>query len=124
MGGREAKATMQTSVPGQTSSRGQQGFSLLEVLIVLAIIGIATAAVGVSAFSDGDARALRQDALRLTQLFSVAQAEARNGGSPVIWEYDSGGYGFLHAPRDLFLPGGMARQTGSALSKRFDGAGP
>src|SRR5690606_26837990 len=38
----------------------QQGFSLIEVLIVLLIIGIATATISVAAFSDSDARALRQ----------------------------------------------------------------
>jgi len=92
---------------------------LLEVLIVLAIIGVASAAVGVSAFSSGDIRTLRQDALRLSLLFSVAQAEARKGGSPIIWEYDTEGYGFARAPRDLFLPTGMARQTGPALIKGF-----
>lgn len=106
---------MQISVPGQSEQhRRQQGFSLLEVLIVLTIIGITTTMVGVGVFSDGDARMLREDAVRLTQLFALAQTEARKGGSPVVWEYDTQGYGFARAPRDIFLPTGIARLTGPA----------
>jgi len=97
----------------------QEGFSLLEVLIVLVVIGIATATVSVSAFSGGDARALRQDAQRLAQLFAVAQAEARKDSSLVAWEYDSRGYGFARASRDIFLPTGMARGSGPVLAPRF-----
>jgi len=113
---------MPISVPGPSSHLRQRGFSLLEVLIVLVIIGIATATVSVSAFSGGDARALRQDAVRLTQLFAVAQAEARRGGSPILWDYDAGGYGFAQAPRDLFLPTGLARQAGPAQAQDLTGA--
>ncbi len=110
---------MPISVPGPGSRARQQGFSLLEVLIVLVIIGIASTAVSISAFADGDARALRRDAVRLTQLFAVAQAEARKGASPVTWLYDSAGYAFARAPRNLFQPAAMARQTGPALAKNF-----
>lgn len=100
----------------------QYGFSLLEVLIVLVIIGIATTAVGISAFSGGDTRALRQDALRLTQLFSVAQAEARKTGRPIVWQYDTDGYRFARAPRDLFVPTGMAKRGSGAPAEGFEGA--
>jgi len=94
------------------------------MLIVLAIIGIATATISVQAFPDGDARALRQDAQRLAQLFAAAQAEARRDGNPIAWEYDAQGYGFVHAPRALFLPTGMARQAGPARAERFAEASP
>jgi general secretion pathway protein H len=115
---------MPISAHGQGNLCRQQGFSLLEVLIVLVIIGIASATISLSAFSGGDARALRQDAERLTLLFSAAQAEARKGGSPVIWEYDTQGYGFARAPHELFLPAGMANQTGRALAKGFTDTSP
>lgn len=113
---------MPISVPGPGSHALQQGFSLLEMLVVLTIIGIATATVSVSAFSAGDGRALREDAIRLTHLFAVAQAEARRTGSPVIWHYDTEGYGFSRAPRELFLPAGMARQLGPVSAIAFGDA--
>lgn len=102
----------------------QQGFSLIEVLIVLLIIGIATATISVAAFSDSDARALRQDAQRLAQLFALAQSEARQANSPVIWLYDQQGYRFAQAPRNLFLPAGMTRQQSLFQATEFSGASP
>lgn len=102
----------------------QRGFSLLEVLIVLVVIGIATSTISVSAFSGGDARALRQDAQRLAQLFAVAQAEARKDSGLVAWEYNSRGYGFARVSRDIFLPAGMARQSGPVLARRFADGSP
>lgn len=62
-----------------------RGFSLLEVMIVLVILGIATAAVVVSAAPD-TAQALRRDARELSLRFSAAQAEARRDGRIIDWK--------------------------------------
>src|SRR3546814_4204672 len=102
----------------------QQGFSLIEVLMVLLIIGIATTTVSIAAFSSSDARKLRQDAERLAQLFSVAQAQARTAGSPIVWIYDTQGYRFTQSPHELFLPAGLARQVGAAQSLDFSSSSP
>jgi len=83
----------------------QCGFSLLEVLTAVVIIGIATSLAGVSLGAIGTARRdLHQDAQRLAQLFPLAQAEARSRGLPIVWEYDASGYRFRALPRVLMLP--------------------
>src|SRR3546814_117533 len=105
----EAKALMPTSVPGPVSR--QEGFTLLEIMVVLLIIGIATTMAGVSAFGNNSARTLRQDASRLAHLFTAAQAEARASGQPITWTYDVNGYRFARLPRRLVLPARMAMRA-------------
>ncbi|MCE4053118.1 type II secretion system minor pseudopilin GspH [Pseudomonas sp. Au-Pse12] len=74
-------------------SRTQQGFTLIELMVVLVIIGIASAAVGLSIKPD-PLQALRKDAERLAQLLQVAQAEARTDGRPITWRATAKGYAF------------------------------
>jgi general secretion pathway protein H len=111
---------MPTSVPGPAS--GQSGFTLLEMMIVLVIIGIATSLVSVSAFGDNSARALRQDAQRLAQLFTAAQAEARTSGHPIVWTHDEHGYRFSRLPNRLMLPARMAARTPSDTDTAITGS--
>ncbi|NYT86012.1 prepilin-type N-terminal cleavage/methylation domain-containing protein [Pollutimonas harenae] len=102
----------------------QQGFSLIEVLVALLIIGIATTTVSVAAFSHGDARKLQQDARRLGQLFAVAQAQARKADSSIIWFYDTQGYRFAQAPPKLLLPTGLTQQSGTVQTLDFSNSSP
>ena len=86
---------MPTSAPGSSARgargngaagarRGAAGFTMIELLIVVAIIAVSTALI-VLALRDGHEAKLEEEAARLTALLEMARAEARASGLPVRW---------------------------------------
>lgn len=69
------------------------GFTLLELLVVLAIVAIASAGVALSLRDDGQVR-LEQDAQRLAALLEGARAQSQVRGVPVRWYADAQGFRF------------------------------
>lgn len=78
----------------------QQGFTLIELMVVLVIVGIASAAISLSIRPD-PAKALREDADRLAQLLQVAQSEVQADGRVIEWQADRDGYRFVRAGKVL-----------------------
>lgn len=76
---------MPTSAAGsKRPSALPPGFTLLELLVVVALIAVATAGVSLS-LRDSAHSALQRDAERLAVLLETGRAQARANGLPVVW---------------------------------------
>lgn len=71
----------------------QGGFTLLELLVVLAIVAMGSAAVGF-AMRDGVQSQLEREALRLSALLETARARSQLSGVPVRWLPTAQGFRF------------------------------
>src|SRR5947208_7924800 len=69
----------------RTSRRRSLGFTLIELMVVMAVIAIATAVASL-ALRDPAASRLEQEATRLASLLESARAEARASGVAARWE--------------------------------------
>ncbi|MFP8779403.1 prepilin-type N-terminal cleavage/methylation domain-containing protein [Hydrogenophaga sp. RWCD_12] len=70
-----------------------RGFTLLELLIVVSIVALATAGVSLS-LRDTNATALDDEAVRLAAMFESARAQSRTSGVPVRWRSNAQGFEF------------------------------
>jgi len=73
------------SVKRSTERRRALGFTLIELMVVVAIIAIATAVASL-ALRDPAASKLEHEATRLVSLLESARAEARASGVAARWE--------------------------------------
>jgi general secretion pathway protein H len=73
------------------------GFTLLEMMVVVAIIAIGSAGVGL-AMRDGAQSQLEREAQRLSALLESARAQSRSMGVPVRWISSPPGFHFAGLP--------------------------
>ena len=79
--------------------RGTRGFTLLEMLVVLMIVGLFVGLVSAIVLPD-DRAVLRLETERLSQLLDFAAAEARLTGTSVAWTAEESGYRFWRLGED------------------------
>ena len=73
------------------------GFTLLELLVVVALIAIATAGASLALRDSADS-ALERDAQRLAALLETARAQARASELAVVWRVQAPGFVFEGLP--------------------------
>ena len=74
-----------------------RGFTLLELLVVIALIAIATAGASLAMRDSADS-ALDRDAQRLAALLETARAQARASERTVVWRTQQAGFAFDGLP--------------------------
>ncbi len=97
-----------TPVAVQARRSNRRGFTLIELMIVVALIAIASAVVSL-ALRDPASTRLDQEAARLIALLESARTEARASGLPASWDPRPGqsegeGFRFVGLPGSSELP--------------------
>ena len=96
--------------------RNQRGFTLLELLVVLVIVGLMLGAVSLNAMPS-DLQRLQNDSRRIALLLQLAREEAIVRNLPVAFEADQTGYRFLVREDRVWTPikDDMLRERGFQL---------
>ncbi len=84
---------------GETRPRRSpsSGFTLLELMVVVAIMAMATAGVSL-AMRDSSQTQLEREAQRLAALLETARAQSRMSANPVLWRTTAAGFVFDGLP--------------------------
>lgn len=90
-------------VPGRN---GDLGMTLVEMLIVLAIIGIASGGIALSIGSATRAPSVESEARRFATRLEAAGDDAMLGDRMIALTTDAGGYGFARVASDGLVPNG------------------
>ncbi|MFM9880778.1 MAG: prepilin-type N-terminal cleavage/methylation domain-containing protein [Burkholderiaceae bacterium] len=103
----------------------QRGFTLLELMVVVAIIALASAGVGFALRSSEEA-ALEREGQRLAALLEAGRAQSRASGVAALWRPTPGGFRFdglqqqdlpsrwLHETTRATLESAATRRSGAA----------
>lgn len=102
---------MPTLAAGNKAAPAARGFTLLELLVVIALIAIATAGASLALRDSADS-ALERDAQRLAALLETARAQARASELTVVWHAQPAGFVFEGLP-----PPGLPRQWLAATTQ-------
>jgi general secretion pathway protein H len=70
------------------------GFTLLELMVVVAIVALATAGATM-ALRDSSATQQEREGLRLSAMLESARAQSRTSGVPVVWRQRPDGFEFV-----------------------------
>ena len=97
---------MPTSAPG-SSRQPARGFTLIELVVVLAVIAVAAGLIALTVRDPTETR-LENEAARLTALLESARSEARAAGLMAVWVPGADAQGepfrFVGLPASLHLP--------------------
>ena len=86
------------------------GFTLIELMVVVALVAVATAGVSLS-LRDSAADALERDAQRLAAVLESARAVSRASGAAVRWQAQANGYVLQGLPRPAPAQTWLSEQT-------------
>lgn len=85
---------LRTVLTSAVETRLARGFTLLELLVVMAVVGIALGVVSFNAMPNGQ-QVLQNDAQRIALLLQLARDEAIVRNRPIAFEAEAERYRFL-----------------------------
>ena len=93
--------------------RRNLGFTLIELMVVVSLVALATVGVTLALRDDGSTR-LEREAMRLSALIESARAQSRTRGVPVVWRSLPQGFEFV----GLVAPRGATASQDSLIGPR------
>ncbi len=115
-------AQRRNMTPSHVAARTAYGFTLLELMVVVAIMAMATAGVSL-AMRDSSQTQLEREAQRLSALLESARAVSRMSANAVVWRATPKGFEFEGLP-SAAMPAGWLGTDVVASSARPVVLGP